>query len=112
MLTRTSLKLFQLIGSLTKNAVLPFSPNETVNNLSSFNLPDDELELLKIGLGFSIKPRHLNKTDIVASFEKIHYTMKKKLMDENSATHLKTEIAHLAQNFKQRSKETPYPMNS
>ena len=25
--------------------------------------------------------------------------MKKKLMDENSATHLKTEIAHLAQNY-------------
>ena len=57
------------------------------------------LELFLRVRRFSIKPHHLNKTDILASFEKIHYTMKKKLMDENSATHLKTEIAHLAQNY-------------
>ena len=87
------------LKNLTKNTVLPFSPNEIVNNLSSLNLTDDELERLKNWLGFSIKPPHLNKTDILASFEKIHYTMKDKLMDEKSATHLKTEIAHLAQNY-------------
>ena len=87
------------LKNLTKNAELPFSPSETVNNLSSCKLTDDELELLKNGLGFSIKPPHLNKTNILASFEKIHYTMKNKLIDKNSATHLKTEIAHLAQNY-------------
>ena len=87
------------LKNLTKNAELPFSPNETVNNLSSYKLTNDELELLKIGLGFSIKPPRLNKTNTLASFEKIHYTMKNKLIDKNSATHLKTEIAHLAQNY-------------
>ena len=56
-------------------------------------------ELLKNGLGFSIKPPRLNKTNTLASFEKIHYTMKNKLIDKNSAMHLKTEIAHLAQNY-------------
>lgn len=35
------------LKNLTKNTVLPFSPNEIVNNLSSLNLTDDELELLK-----------------------------------------------------------------
>ena len=44
------------LKNLTKNAELPFSPNETVNNLSSYKLTNDELELLKNGLGFSIKP--------------------------------------------------------
>ena len=77
------------LKNLTKNSELPFSPNETVNNLSSWKLTDDELELLKNGLGFSIKPPHLNKTNILASFERIHYTMKNKLIDKNSATHLK-----------------------
>ena len=87
------------LKNLTKNAELPFSPNETVNNLSSCKLSDDELELLKNGLGFSMKPPHLNKTNILASFEKIHYTIKNKLIDKNSASHLKTEIVHLAQNY-------------
>ena len=59
MLTRTSKAIFthrKKLKNLTKNAELPLSPNETVNNLSSYKLTNNELELLKNGLGFSIKP--------------------------------------------------------
>ena len=40
---------------LTRNVVLPFTPAETVLNLSCTRLSDDELEVLQYGLKHSIK---------------------------------------------------------
>ena len=39
--------------NLTKNSALPFTHHETVTNLSSYRLSDNELDILKNGLGFS-----------------------------------------------------------
>ena len=44
------------LSNLTKNSALPFTHHETVSNLSSYRLSDNELDILKNGLGFSIKP--------------------------------------------------------
>ena len=56
------------LKELTRNVVLPFTPAETVLNLSGTRLSDDELEILKYGLKHSIEPLHINKTDVVTTF--------------------------------------------
>ena len=38
------------LKNLTKNSVLPFTPTDTVLNLSSIKLTDEELGILKYGL--------------------------------------------------------------
>ena len=43
------------IKELTQNVVLPFTPAETVVNLSTTRLSDAELEILKDGLKHSIE---------------------------------------------------------
>ena len=46
------------LKELTCNIVLPFTPAETVLNVSGTRLSDDELEILKYGLKHSIEPLH------------------------------------------------------
>ena len=43
------------LKELTRNIVLPFTPAETVVNLSTTRLSDAELEILKDGLKHSIE---------------------------------------------------------
>ena len=48
----------------TRNTMLPFQPYDVVTNLSKYHLNEDEMDLLKNGLDFSIQPRFLRKTDV------------------------------------------------
>ena len=84
---------------LTKNKTLPFSHNETVINLSSHQLKQEELDILKNGLTFSIKPPRLNASDILTTFEQIHYAMKAKLKKPEDHARLKIELAYIAQTY-------------
>jgi len=63
------------LKALTKNCVLPFDSSETVRNISSHKLTQDESEALKFGLSHSIFPPSINKTDIYASYESIYQSM-------------------------------------
>ena len=94
------------LRNLSKNTTLPLSHKETVTNLSSHKLTDDELDILKNGQDFSIRPARRNKTDVLASFEMIHQTMKRNLRNYDQTANLKTEIAHLAQNYVSSYKPT------
>ena len=58
---------------LIRNVVLPFPPAETVLNLSDTRLSDDELEFLKYGLKHCIEPLHINKTDVLTTFDFTHW---------------------------------------
>ena len=73
------------LKELTRNVVLPFHPVETVLNLSGTRLSDDELEILKYGLKHSIEPLHINKTDVLTTFDFIHRSMSKDLKHEKDA---------------------------
>ena len=73
------------LKELTRNVVLPFTPAETVLNLSGTRLSDDELEILKYGLKHSIEPLHINKTDVLTTFDFIHRSMSKDLKHEKDA---------------------------
>ena len=63
------------LKELTRNVVLPFTPAETVLNLSTTRLSDDELEILKDGLKHSIEPLYISKTDVLTTFDFIHRSM-------------------------------------
>ena len=51
----------------TRNTMLPLQPDDVVTNLSQYQLNEDEIGLLKIGLEFSIPPMFLMKTNVFAS---------------------------------------------
>ena len=87
------------LKNLTKNKTLPFTPEETVHNLSSHQLNKEQLEILKNGLTFS--------SDILTTFEWLHYTVKDKLKKQEDASHLKIELAHIAQSYVSSYRPTP-----
>ena len=87
------------LQKLTKNRSLPFTHQEIVTNLSSHNFKPDELELLKNGLNYAIKPTHLNQTEVLSSFENIHLAIKRNLKNQDDYTQIKNELLHMAQSY-------------
>ena len=57
------------IKKLDENIQMLFTSDETIKKLSSYKLTEEEVEILKYGLKHPIKPKHLLKTDIFATFE-------------------------------------------
>ena len=57
------------LKNLTKNTQIPFTSDETIKNLSSYKLTEEEVEILKYGLKHLLEPKYLLKTDILATFE-------------------------------------------
>ena len=56
-----------------RNCSLPtFTSNETITNLTQYELSQEESDLLKAGLYFSIQPDKIQKFEIFTAFEKIH----------------------------------------
>ena len=61
------------LSSLTRDCNLPiFTANETITNLTQYELSQEESDLLKAGLYFSIQPDKIRKSEIFTTFEKIH----------------------------------------
>ena len=61
------------LSSLTRDCNLPiFTGNETITNLTQYELCQEESDLLKAGLYFSIQPDKIRKSEIFTTFEKIH----------------------------------------
>ena len=63
------------ISSLTRGCSLPvFGANETITNITQYELSQEETDLLKAGLYFLIQPDKIRKSGI---FIKFHYILKK-----------------------------------
>ena len=61
------------LSSLTRDCNLPiFTANEAIPNLTQYELSQEESDLLKAGLYFSIHPDKIQKSKIFTTFEKIH----------------------------------------
>ena len=61
------------LSSLTRDCNLPiFTANTTATNLTQYELSQEESDLLKAGLYFSIQPDKIRKSEIFTTFEKIH----------------------------------------
>ena len=87
------------LKELTCNVVLALTPAETVLNLSGIRLSDDELEVLKYGFKHSIEALHINKTDVLTTFDFIHRSMSKDLKHEKDAGEVKAKMSYLANNY-------------
>ena len=61
------------ISSLRRDCYLPIlKVSETNTNLTQYELSQEESDLLKAGLQFSIQPDKILKSEIFTTFEKIH----------------------------------------
>ena len=79
------------IRNLTNNIALPFTLNETIHNLSTI-IATEELDVLKYGLKHPIHTLHVNKTDVLITFEFIPKTMTKDLKHEKQSGGLKAKL--------------------
>ena len=94
------------LRNLTQNIVLPFTSTDTVLNLSSSKLTDEQMNILRYGLKHSIEPNLINKTDILSTFDFIHRTMSKDLKDQKYTIEVKAKISYLTKTYVNSYKPT------
>ena len=87
------------IRNLTKNSTNPFTQGEVVKNLSSKHLTNEELDLLKFGLNYSLPPLRVYKTNFFVLFELIHHFLLENLKNEIDKPALKSELSHFANSY-------------
>ena len=82
------------LSSLTRNCSLPtFTSNETITNLTQYELSQEESDLLKAGLYFSIQPDKIWKSEIFSTFEKIHHSFISNLNSEETKNQIKAHLS-------------------
>ena len=77
------------LSLLTRNFSLPtFTSNETITNITQYELSQEEPNLLKAGLYFSIQPDKIQKSEIFTTFERIHRSFINNLKSEETKNHI------------------------
>ena len=59
----------------------------------------EESDLLKAGLYFSIQPEKIRKSEIFATFEKIHRSFLNNLKSEETKSQIKAHLPYLANSY-------------
>ena len=96
------------LSLLTKDCNLPiFTANETVTNLAQYELSEEESDLLKADLFFSIQPDKIRKSEIFTTFEKIHRSFLNNLESEETKSQIKAHISYLANSCFYNYKPSP-----
>ena len=73
------------LSSLTRDCNLPiFRAKETITNLTQYKLSQEESDLLKAGLYFSIQLDKIRKSEIFTTFKKIHRSFLNNLKSEET----------------------------
>ena len=85
--------------SLKASQRIPFTYKDKVVNISSYKLSDKQLDILKFGLTFAIKPSLLRKSQVFTTFEVLHQDIKRHLVEKNKANEIRSEIQHLATTY-------------
>ena len=95
-------------SSLTKDYSLPiFTANETITNLAQYELSQEESDLLKAGLYFSIQPHKIRKSEIFTTFEKIHRSFINNLKSGETKSQIKADLSYLANSYFYNYKPPP-----
>ena len=85
---------------MTKDCnLLLFTANETITNLTKYELSQEESDLLKAGLHFSMQPDKIRKSKIFTTFEKIHRSFLNNLKSEETKSKIKTHLWYLANSY-------------
>ena len=88
------------LSSLTRNYSLPtFTSNETITNLTQYELSQEEADLLKTGLYFSIQPDKIRKSEILTTFQKIHRSFINNLKFVETKKQIKAHLSYLADSY-------------
>ena len=96
------------LSSLTRNCNLPiFTANETITNLTQYELSQKESDLLKEGLYFSIEPHKTRKSEIFTTFEKVHRSFLNNLKSEETKSQIKAHLSYLANSYFYNYKSSP-----
>ena len=92
-----SLYTQQKLSSLTRDCNLPiFTASETITNLTQYELFQEESDLPKPGLYFSIQPDKIRISEIFTTFEKIHCSFLNNLKFEETQSQIKAYLSYLA----------------
>ena len=96
------------LSSLTRDCNLPiFTANETITNLTQYELSQEESDLLKAGLYFSIQPDKIRKSEIFTTFENIHRSFLKNLKSGETKSQIKVHLWYLANFYFYNCKPSP-----
>ena len=84
-----------------------FTANKTITNLTQYELSQEESDLLKVGLYFSIQPDKIRKSEIFTTFEKIHRSFLNNLKSEETKSQIKAHLSYLANSYFYNYKPSP-----
>ena len=72
---------------------------ETITNLTQYESSQEESDLLKAGLYFSIQPHKIRKSEIFTTFEKIHGSFINNLKSDETKSQIKAHLCYLANSY-------------
>ena len=99
---------YKKLSSLARNCSLPtFRSNETINNLTEYELSQEESDFLKAGLYFSIQPDKIRKSEIFTTFEKIYRSFISNLKSKETKNQIKAHLSYLANSYFYNYKPSP-----
>ena len=70
-----------------------------LTNLTQDELSQEESDLLKAGVYFSIQPDKIRKSEIFTTFEKIHHSFLNNLKSEETKSQIKVHLSYLANSY-------------
>ena len=96
------------LSSLTRSCSLPtFTANEVITKLAQNKLSQEEYDLLKAGLYFSIQQDKIQKLKIFTIFEKIDCSFINNLKPEETKSQIKAHLCYLANSYFCNYKPSP-----
>ena len=94
---------------MTRDCNLPiFTANETITNLMHCELYQEESDLLKAGLYFSVQPDKIRKSKIFTTFEKIHHSFLNNLKSKETKRLIKAHLSYLTNSYFYSCKPPPH----
>ena len=84
-----------------------FTANETITNLTQFELSQEESDLLKARLYFSVQPDKMWKSKFFTFFEKIHCSFLNNLKTEETKSQIKVHLSYLSISYFYKYKPSP-----
>ena len=76
-----------------------FTANKTITNLMQYELSEEEIDLLKAALYFSIQLDKIRKSEIFTTVERIHRSFINNLKSEQAKTQIKVDLSDLAHSY-------------
>ena len=84
-----------------------FTANETITNLTQYELSQEESDILKADSYFSIQPDKIRKSEIFNTFEKINRSFLNNLISKETKSQIKAHLSYLVNSYFYNYKPSP-----